>query len=129
MSAKLPGILTANDIDRTFVKEVEPDWESLATCIQCGTCSASCPANEAMDFSPRQLWEMLRLGLQDEVANSRTFWLCTQCYACQVRCPRGIDIAETMRTLVVAHPEINFVLEQKTNGSTHRFDSREIQKR
>jgi len=99
MSAKLPDILTANDIDRTFVKEVEPDWESLATCIQCGTCSASCPANEAMDFSPRQVWEMLRLGLKDEVINSRTFWLCTQCYACQVRCPRGIDIAETMRHL------------------------------
>ena len=30
---------------------------------------------------------------------SRTFWLCTQCYACQVRCPRGIHIGETMRNL------------------------------
>jgi len=99
MPTKLPGLLTGNDIDRSFLKQVEPDWETLATCIQCGTCSASCPANEAMDFSPRQVWEMMRLGLQDTVVNSRTFWLCTQCYACQVRCPRGIDIAETMRRL------------------------------
>jgi predicted metal-dependent phosphoesterase TrpH len=37
------------------------------------------------------------------------------------------DIAETMRTLVVAHPEIDFVFEQKTNGSIYRFDSREIE--
>ncbi len=42
--------------------------------------------------------------------------------------PMG-DIAETMRTLVLAHPEINFVFEQKTNGSIYRFDSREIKKR
>jgi Fe-S oxidoreductase len=52
-----------------------------------------------MDYPPRQLWQMLRLGLRDQVMNSRTFWLCTQCYACQVRCPRGIEISETMRHL------------------------------
>jgi predicted metal-dependent phosphoesterase TrpH len=39
--------------------------------------------------------------------------------------PMG-DIAETVRTLVVAHPEIDFVFEQKTNDSVYRFDSREI---
>ena len=42
--------------------------------------------------------------------------------------PMG-DIAETMRMLVVAHPEIDFVFEQKTNDSIYRFDSREIEKR
>ncbi|NLE45780.1 MAG: (Fe-S)-binding protein [Chloroflexi bacterium] len=99
MTVKLPEILTHADIDSEFIKEVEPAWETLATCIQCGTCSASCPANDAMDYSPRQVWEMMRLGMEDVILSSRTFWLCTQCYACQVRCPRGIDIAETMRHL------------------------------
>jgi anti-sigma regulatory factor (Ser/Thr protein kinase) len=42
--------------------------------------------------------------------------------------PMG-DIAQTMHTLVVAHPEIDFVLELKTNDSINRFDSREIEKR
>jgi len=42
--------------------------------------------------------------------------------------PMG-DIAETMRTLVVAHPEIDFVFEQKINSSIYRFDSRETKKR
>ncbi len=42
--------------------------------------------------------------------------------------PMG-DIAETIRTLVVAHPEIDFVFEQKTNDSIYRFDSREIKRR
>lgn len=99
MSVKLPPLLTQELLDGDFIKQVEPDWQKLSTCIQCGTCSASCPAAELMDYPPRQLWELLRLGLRDQVMNSRTFWLCTQCYACQVRCPRGILISETMRKL------------------------------
>lgn len=39
--------------------------------------------------------------------------------------PMG-DIAETIRTLVVAHPEIDFIFEHTCNGSIYRFDSREI---
>lgn len=96
---KVPRILTNEHLDREFMRQVEPDWHKLLTCYQCGTCSASCPAAELMDYSPRQIWQMMRLGLREEVMQSHTFWLCTQCYACQVRCPRGISIAETMRRL------------------------------
>lgn len=38
--------------------------------------------------------------------------------------PMG-DINETIRTLVVAHPEINFVYEHHKDNSIFRFDSRE----
>ncbi len=96
---RLPRILTTEHLDRDFMRHVEPDWHKLLTCFQCGTCSASCPAANLMDYPPRQIWQMMRLGLREEVMQSRTFWLCTQCYACQVRCPRGISIAETMRRL------------------------------
>ncbi|MBU0609210.1 MAG: (Fe-S)-binding protein [Armatimonadetes bacterium] len=96
---RMPALLTETALDREFMLQVEPDWEKLLTCFQCGTCSASCPAAELMDYSPRQVWQMMRLGMRDLVMNSRTFWLCTQCYACQVRCPRGIKISETMRRL------------------------------
>ncbi|MFZ5915943.1 MAG: (Fe-S)-binding protein [Chloroflexota bacterium] len=98
-ASKMPALLTETALDREFITQVEPDWEKLLTCFQCGTCSASCPAAELMDYSPRQVWQMMRLGMRDLVMNSRTFWLCTQCYACQVRCPRGIKISETMRRL------------------------------
>jgi heterodisulfide reductase subunit D len=99
MTEKLPSILTAGQLDRDFIQQVEPDWHKLLTCFQCGTCSASCPVADLMDYPPRQLWQMVRLGMRELVMNSRTFWLCTQCYACQVRCPRGIHISETMRNL------------------------------
>jgi heterodisulfide reductase subunit D len=85
--------------DVKFGEEVTPDLSVLRTCIQCGTCSASCPTAYAMDYTPRQLWKLIQLGLKDEVVNSRTFWLCTTCKACTVRCPRGIDLTQTMLML------------------------------
>lgn len=85
-------------LDRSFVGTVDP-LEKLRTCIQCGTCSATCPTAFAMDYSPRQVWRMVLLGLRDEVLTSRTFWLCTTCKSCQVRCPRGIELMNAMIAL------------------------------
>lgn len=99
MSLKQLGVLTEERLDREFIKQTEPDWKKVLTCFQCGTCSVSCPAAELMDYPPRQLWQLMRLGLRDQVLNSRTFWLCTQCYACSARCPRGIMTGDTMRHL------------------------------
>jgi signal transduction histidine kinase len=38
--------------------------------------------------------------------------------------PMG-DINETMRTLIISHPEINFVFEHHRDNSIYRFDTRE----
>jgi len=93
------ALLDASTLDPTLVRRVTPDWEALLSCMQCGTCSASCPTAFAMDYTPRQLWQMLQLGMEEEVLNSQTFWLCTVCKSCQVRCPRGISITDTMVAL------------------------------
>lgn len=91
--------LTRELHDHAFAETVAPDRGKLFTCIQCGTCTASCPTAYAMDYSPRLLLRMIQLGLYDEVLKSKTFWLCTTCYSCTVRCPRGISITETFQTL------------------------------
>ena len=49
----------------------------------------------------------------------------TFCYSHPDRKPMG-DITETIRTLVMGHPEIDFLYEHKKNGSVYRFDTREI---
>lgn len=96
----MSGFLDLATPQLDLAQEVVPQWwESLLSCIQCGTCSASCPTAYAMDYTPRQLWQMVRLGLEAEVLTSRTFWLCTVCKSCQVRCPRGIRITDTMVAL------------------------------
>jgi len=90
---------TSRELDFEFGEEITPHLEELRTCIQCGTCSASCPTAYAMDYTPRQLWRLMLLGLEEEVLNSRTFWLCTTCACCTVRCPRGILLTDTMLAL------------------------------
>jgi heterodisulfide reductase subunit C len=85
----------------TFVDEISaiPGGEVVKLCIQCGTCSASCPNAGKMDYTPRQLIAMARAGMRDEVLSSRSQWLCLSCYLCTVRCPRGIKPTDLMHTL------------------------------
>jgi heterodisulfide reductase subunit C len=71
----------------------------LKMCIQCGTCSGTCPAVEFMDHTPRRMIGMILAGYKDEVLASNTFWYCASCFHCTVRCPTDIDIAETMYAL------------------------------
>lgn len=79
------------DNDKEFKKEVlrlaGPD---VLTCMQCGTCSASCPTAHLMDNSIRKLIKLVLEGKKEEALRSRSIWLCTSCQLCTVRCPRGI---------------------------------------
>jgi len=88
--------LTAVKRDPTFVERLTPAGRLLGRCIQCGTCSASCPTAYAMDLTPRQMWRLAQLGFQDQVLHSKAMWLCSLCYTCHVRCPRGIPLTETI---------------------------------
>lgn len=68
----------------------------VQSCIQCGTCSSTCPAVEFMDHSPRNIIALIRADLRGPVLSSNAFWCCASCYQCTVRCPAGIDIAGMM---------------------------------
>jgi heterodisulfide reductase subunit C len=78
---------------------LEQAQENVRTCIQCGTCSGSCPNEFAMDYTPRRLWRLVLAGDSDEIFDSRTFSLCSACYYCTLRCPRGLPLTETMAML------------------------------
>jgi heterodisulfide reductase subunit D len=103
-----------------LAEHITSEWEKLFTCMQCGTCSSSCPTAYAMDYTPRQLWQMLRLGMEEEVFNSQTFWLCTACKSCQVRCPRGISLTDAMLALkeYANHKGINIPRGMQMMGET-----------
>jgi len=64
--------------------------KEMLTCIQCGTCSASCPTARLMNPSIRRLIKLCLEGKRDEALHNDTLWLCTSCLLCTVRCPRGI---------------------------------------
>lgn len=73
--------------------------ENVQACMQCGTCTGSCPNAFAMDLTPRQLWRLVQVGAKEEIFHSKTFSLCSACYFCTLRCPRGLPLTETMSAL------------------------------
>jgi heterodisulfide reductase subunit C len=84
--------------NKTFVDEIAaiPGGENIRVCIQCGTCTASCPNAEFMDHAPSELIAMARAGMKKEVLASNAMWFCLSCYLCTVRCPRDIKITRLM---------------------------------
>ena len=66
--------------------------DRLNKCMQCGTCSGSCPIGDQMDYGPRKLFMMIRAGMKEAVLTSNTLWNCVSCYNCVVRCPRQVPV-------------------------------------
>ena len=89
------------ELDADFAHQVAamPGAADLNRCIQCGTCSATCPVSIYMDLTPRQVVAMTRAGFKKEVLKSNTIWLCASCYSCTVECPKGIKITDIMYAL------------------------------
>ncbi len=66
--------------------------EGLKACINCGTCTAICPAAQFYDYDPRQIADTLQKGDEAEIEQllkSDTIWYCGECFSCKTRCPRG----------------------------------------
>ena len=90
------------DYNPSFAKEVFDNVDSgeeIKMCMQCGVCAASCPLSLQMDFSPRKIFSMIRSGKREEVLGCKAIMLCTSCYTCKVRCPRGIPVIDVMHGL------------------------------
>ena len=73
--------------------------DGFVHCIQCGTCTGSCPNANEMEYTPRKVIAMIRAGMQKEVLSSNAMWYCASCYLCSERCPRGIKVTELMYAL------------------------------
>ena len=89
------------DLRAAFWDQVSsfPDGHKISQCLQCGTCSGSCPVSYAMDITPRQTIALFRAGMLEDILQSRTIWICASCYSCTVRCPVGIKVTDTMYAL------------------------------
>ena len=92
-----------------FQREADPAWaqevasrpgcEGLFSCLQCGSCSGTCPLSIYMDFAPRRIIALVREGFVEDALSCQTIWLCTSCYSCAVHCPRQIHITDVMYAL------------------------------
>lgn len=90
---KLPNKKNDNLTGSTLIKRIlEADRVSkdigLLKCIQCGTCSSSCPAARYSEFSPRKIMNAI-LTRRKQILQDKLIWNCFSCYTCHMRCPRG----------------------------------------
>lgn len=75
--------------------ELKADYrfrEGLKTCINCGTCTAICPAAEFYKYDPRKILDTVQRQDEGEIEallKSETIWYCGECMSCVTRCPRG----------------------------------------
>lgn len=74
----------------------EISGQNLSACYQCGKCSSGCPSADRMDNIPSQFIKLIQMGMEEQVRNSNTPWVCLTCFICTVRCPKGVDIAKIM---------------------------------
>ncbi len=68
----------------------------ILTCFQCGTCTGSCPSGRYTSLNVRRI---VRDSIKKDVSSDPELWMCTTCYNCQERCPRGIKITDAILTL------------------------------
>ena len=122
---------------KSFIEEVKatPGGEHILSCIQCGTCTGTCPMAAHMEYPLRKTIAMIRAGMRDEVLSSSSMWFCLSCYLCTCRCPRGVkptELAHALDSLATRHgfriggtrtPTMyrSFVESIKGNGRVHEF--------
>jgi heterodisulfide reductase subunit C len=66
--------------------------EGLNACMNCGVCTAICPAAEFYIYDPRKIVDTVQSHDNEaieELLKSEDIWYCGECMSCKTRCPRG----------------------------------------
>jgi ferredoxin len=83
--------------DPSFLSELQQYGAiDVASCFNCGNCSAVCPLSTEDDNFPRRMIRYAQLGLRDRLVGSKELWLCYYCGECTATCPRRADPGEFM---------------------------------
>jgi heterodisulfide reductase subunit C1 len=66
--------------------------EGLNACMNCGVCTAICPAAEFYNYDPRKIVDTVQTKDNEQIIGllkSEEIWYCGECMSCKTRCPRG----------------------------------------
>jgi heterodisulfide reductase subunit C len=90
--------------------------EGLNACMNCGVCTAICPAAEFYDYDPRKIVDIVQSGDDEEIEKllrSETIWYCGECMSCKTRCPRGNTPALIVMSLRSLSQKLGFFTESE----------------
>lgn len=80
--------------DKTTLHELEQIEPSFKRCMNCGSCTATCSAQQFTDYSIRKTMNFFRLGEYEKLAESLKN--CMLCGKCTLVCPRDVNLRSTI---------------------------------
>lgn len=90
--------------------------EGLKACINCGTCTAICPAAEFYRYDPRKIVDIVQSKDEAEIEKllkSDTIWYCGECMSCVTRCPRDNAPGLVVMALRSLSMELGYFIESE----------------
>lgn len=90
--------------------------EGSKACMNCGVCTAVCPAAEFYEYDPRQIVSTVQTRDDEQIEallKSDTIWYCGQCMSCRPRCPRGNTAGYVIQALRRLSQELGFFVESE----------------
>jgi heterodisulfide reductase subunit C1 len=90
--------------------------EGLKACVNCGTCTAICPAASFYNYSPRDIVDIIQTKDDDKITSllkSDFIWYCGECMSCKTRCPRGNTPGLVITVLRSVSQEMGFFVESE----------------
>ena len=90
--------------------------EGLTACMNCGICTAICPAAEFYNYDPRKICNLVQSKDEEKIETllkSETIWYCGQCMSCKTRCPRGNAPGLVIQVLRKLSQELGYFTESE----------------
>jgi heterodisulfide reductase subunit C len=84
--------------------------------MNCGVCTAVCPAAEFYNYDPRQIVIIVQLRDDNEIERllkGNEIWYCGECMSCRPRCPRGNTPGYVIQALRTLSQRLGFFVESE----------------
>jgi len=91
--------------------------EGLKACINCGICTAICPAAEFYDYDPRIIATTVQSKdnhLIENLLKSEIIWYCGECLSCKTRCPRNNTPGYIIQALRALSIQLGYFVENES---------------
>lgn len=103
-----------DELTLSSIEDRQCSLKELQRCMQCGKCTASCPASFIFEgFSPRDVMLRAMSGEIEELVLGKEIWQCGQCLSCAARCPRDCSPAVIIQVLRIMalrfNPDIDYM--------------------
>jgi len=92
-------IILNDTSDELVNKVIQYGGENIYKCFQCGMCASGCPVAGDTDHKIKRTMHQVLLGLDEQILDKKTIWLCTTCFMCLERCPQNAGPTEVIFAL------------------------------